>query len=36
MAMIDNLANIFYFYLKKLLVDDTKKAEKYKHIEKVQ
>jgi hypothetical protein len=27
MAMIENLGNIFYFYFtKKLLVDDTKKA----------
>jgi hypothetical protein len=34
MAMIDNLGNIFC--LKKLLVDNTKKSEKYKHIEKVQ
>ena len=34
MAMIENLGNIFYFFL--LLVDDTKKAEKYKQIEKVQ
>ena len=34
MAMIDNLENIFVFNNR--LVDDTKKAEKYKHIEKVQ
>jgi hypothetical protein len=33
MAMIENLGNIYFFLL---LVDDTKKAEKYKQIEKVQ
>jgi hypothetical protein len=34
MAMIDILANIIFFF-NYLLVDDTKKAEKYKQIEKV-
>ena len=33
-ARIDNLENIFF--LNNLLVDDTKKAEMYKQIEKVQ
>jgi hypothetical protein len=37
MAMIDNLGKIYYCPLKKnRLVDDTKGAEKYKQIEKVQ
>jgi len=35
MAMIDNLGNIIFFFNNRL-VDDTKKAEKYKQIEKVQ
>jgi len=37
MAMIDNLGKFYYCPLKKnRLVDDTKKVENYKHIEKVQ
>ncbi len=36
MAMIDNLGKIYYNFNKNLLVDDTKKAEKYTQIEKVQ
>jgi hypothetical protein len=37
MAMIDNLGKIYYYnFNKNLLVDDTKKAEKYTQIEKVQ
>jgi hypothetical protein len=34
MAMIDNLGK--FIIIKNRLVDDTKKAEKYKQIEKVQ
>jgi len=37
MAMIDNLGKIYYYnFNKNLRVDDTKKAEKYTQIEKVQ
>jgi hypothetical protein len=37
MAMIDNLGKIYYYnFNKNRLVDDTKKAEKYTQIEKVQ
>ena len=36
MTMIDKLGKIYYNFNKNLLVDDTKKAEKYTQIEKVQ
>ena len=37
MAMIDNLGKFYYYnFNKNLRVDDTKKAEKYTQIEKVQ
>jgi hypothetical protein len=37
MAMIDDLGKIYYYnFNKNLLVDDTKKVEKYIQIEKVQ